>query len=974
MWIWLLAIVLVIGAWVGGFLLEWPLWLEILITVFAVLLVIGWAVAGRVRGMLKARALERDMLKQAEQQALNARPDRRAEIMELQAQMQRGLQALRASRVGNLYTLPWYMIIGPPGAGKTTALKQSGLAFPFLDPRSGGGVRGIGGTRNCDWWFTNEAILLDTAGRYATESDDHEEWTGFLDMLRRYRSRKPLNGMIVAISVTDLIEATEEQLDGFAKRLRGRIDEVTTRLQMMVPVYVMFTKVDLVAGFVEFWGDLRKSERGQIWGVTFPLAGSDRRDNAQAFAEEFDLLVDHVHARAVKRVGQERQPELKQRIYQFPLEFAGLKQNLQEFVGGLLQRNNFQETPILRGIYFSSGTQEGRPIDRVIGGMMRAFGLPAAGGPPQQPQAPQQGYGQTGYGQQPYGQQAYAQPPTQQGQTESKSYFVADLFRRVVFPDQHVAARTRSETRRQFVNRLVFALVALGLATLLAFPAVYTFARNTALVSDARDVAAEAQRINWSDGSPLAGKAHKLDDLRARLEQLEEWKKSGPPAGLRWGMYSGNDIYEPLRAVYTHTLQTGFVNPTKTQLERELGAVAGQSHLSVDQYGTFFARLKAYLEMSDPAHLEADGDWEAAALTDAWARAVGASSPADKAALRSHVVAYVGLLQRGEIPPWSTDAGLVTRVRAVLGQTSQTDRDYSALVRDANENVAPITKGTVFMGSNFATYVTSRSKPEVVVRGAFTRVGWDTYIRDRLDKDRAKDLAQDRWVLGQSEQRGIQLVEAELDQLSQRYFTEYRNAWADYLKDLEVRMPENNDVELKELGALSEAPWPYLKLLQTVAENTRLEPSPSSQLGGMATGALGAALGKSPGVAGALADAGVALPQKPKRWTSPVEDAFAPMVTFAVPGDGSPDAAQPTSLSHYLDQIVAKVVGVLTDLKDSKAPTDPRALSEAHKNAMRGTTELLVSQSTFTRPLLTPLLVAPLSPPGSPGRASVTGR
>src|ERR1019366_5309185 len=186
MWIWLLAIFLIIGTWLGGYFLEWPLWLKILLTVLAVLMVVGWLVARRLRATMKARALERELLKQAEQQALNARPDRRAEILELQVQMQRGLEALKQSRLGSggrgsaLYTLPWYMIIGPPGAGKTTALKQSGLVFPYLDPRTGGGIRGVGGTRNCDWWFTNEGILLDTAGRYATEADDHDEGISFV--------------------------------------------------------------------------------------------------------------------------------------------------------------------------------------------------------------------------------------------------------------------------------------------------------------------------------------------------------------------------------------------------------------------------------------------------------------------------------------------------------------------------------------------------------------------------------------------------------------------------------------------------------------------------------------------------------------------------------------------------------------------------------------------------------------------------
>ncbi len=90
-------------------------------------------------------------------------------------------------------------------------------------------------------------------------------------MLKRFRPDKPINGVLVALSVTDLANANDEQIDTYAKKLRARIDEVMTRLEMVIPVYVVFTKADLVSGFVEFWSDLRKSERGQIWGATFPL-------------------------------------------------------------------------------------------------------------------------------------------------------------------------------------------------------------------------------------------------------------------------------------------------------------------------------------------------------------------------------------------------------------------------------------------------------------------------------------------------------------------------------------------------------------------------------------------------------------------------------------------------------------------------------------------------------------------------------
>ncbi len=131
------------------------------------------------------------------------------EISTLKQGLDEALATLKKARMGGktgrgqyLYQLPWYIIIGPPGSGKTTALINSGLRFPL----GAGKVRGVGGTRNCDWWFTDEAVLLDTAGRYTTQ-DSHEEvdraaWRGFLDLLKKHRRRRPINGAFVAISLS----------------------------------------------------------------------------------------------------------------------------------------------------------------------------------------------------------------------------------------------------------------------------------------------------------------------------------------------------------------------------------------------------------------------------------------------------------------------------------------------------------------------------------------------------------------------------------------------------------------------------------------------------------------------------------------------------------------------------------------------------------------------------------------------------
>ena len=112
---------------------------------------------------------------------------------------------------GYLYEQPWYAIIGPPGAGKTTALLNAGLSFPLAAEMGQSAVAGVGGTRMCDWWFTESAVLIDTAGRYTTQDSDaavdKAGWQAFLGLLKRTRARQPLNGVLVAIALSDIAAA-----------------------------------------------------------------------------------------------------------------------------------------------------------------------------------------------------------------------------------------------------------------------------------------------------------------------------------------------------------------------------------------------------------------------------------------------------------------------------------------------------------------------------------------------------------------------------------------------------------------------------------------------------------------------------------------------------------------------------------------------------------------------------------------------
>src|ERR1700687_4728447 len=187
--------------WTAVIVLKLPLIIAILPTLVVATAVVGIIAFRRFQARRAAREIETSLKAQSEDHAKRVRPDQQPEIESMQAEFNKAVASLKSSKLARggmdaLSVLPWYLIVGPPGVGKSTALRNSGLQFPYLSAR-GGGVRGVGGTRNCEWWLTNDAVILDTAGRYATEDDDRDEWFSFLDMLAKTRPKKPINGVLV---------------------------------------------------------------------------------------------------------------------------------------------------------------------------------------------------------------------------------------------------------------------------------------------------------------------------------------------------------------------------------------------------------------------------------------------------------------------------------------------------------------------------------------------------------------------------------------------------------------------------------------------------------------------------------------------------------------------------------------------------------------------------------------------------------
>ncbi len=692
-----------------------------------------------------------------------------------------------------LYELPWYIFIGAPGSGKTTALVNSGLQFPLAQHFGQEAIRGVGGTRNCDWWFTDQAILLDTAGRYTTQESNREvdsaAWNGFLQLLKRFRPRRPINGVILTVSVADLLQQTAVQTEILVNSLRQRIQELYTELNIRFPLYVLVTKADLLAGFVEFFGELGREERAQVWGVTFPAAEPGTEVLAD-FTNEYAALETRLYDRLVDRLQQERDPQRRAALYVFPQQFSALREPLTTILQKVLGASRYQVAPMVRGIYFTSGTQEGSPIDRVLGGLARALRL----------------------------DNRLVLPP----QGSGKSFFLTRLVQDVIFPEAGLAGTNlRWERRRALLEWTGIAAAAvLTLGSITAWSVSYL--RNQAFVAGVdhklQAVTEDVRNVQAYANADLVGLLPVLQSVSTMAAPSGETTAGASPVTMGFGLYQGDKLAAAADYAYRHLLQDAFLPRLGLRLEEQLSSEARNNP------ELLYETLKAYLMLSDPAHFDPvalkafiTADWQANLPREV--------SPQQRQALEHHLDA---LLNRGWISaPIVPDTGLIERARADLARTPLAQRIYNRLKRQGlGEDLPEFTIAKAAGPSAALVFKRASGKPLTQgVPGLFSYTGYhQAFVQS--SRQVTRQLAQEQgWVLGLAPQDyplsgGMQ--SDLLDQVRRLYLEDYARTWESFVDDIMLIPAANLELSIQEAGILSAPNSPLPALLRAIVNEVTL--------------------------------------------------------------------------------------------------------------------------------------------------------
>jgi type VI secretion system protein ImpL len=692
-----------------------------------------------------------------------------------------------------VYELPWYVIIGAPGVGKTTALLNSGLSFPLAKKIGSAAIRGAGGTRNCDWWFSNEAVFLDTAGRYTTQETDaiadKGEWKGFLALLKKNRSRQPINGVLLMLSVADLLELNHEGLQNYAATMRRRLDELRNDLGVSFPVYLMINKCDLLLGFDEFFASLDRAGREQVWGYTLPLSpsGSYEFDKAQ-INTELKYLQARISAGLVDNLQGEHDLRRRELIYTFPQQFNVLAQVINDIAESLLAASRFSASPLLRGVYFTSATQEGNPFDRMVSSLGKGF--------PVQPRQKAPAVG------------------------EGKAFFLQELLSKVVFPEAHIAGADKRAERR--MHAMHIGAYTLAVLTLCCSAIAWTgsYRNNLTYIAEV-----DQKVANFHDGLASLPRTNSISisgllpilNMAETLPDSTFFRVDHPLLKWQFGLFQGGKLKAGAKPLYRQLLEKRFAPTLKANMESRLRSA------EIDDLEFSYEVLKAYLMLHDPKHFSANEFVNYAKA--AWGP--------DSDEVR-HVQALISL--GAAVPYTPMDAALVSATRSRLTQYTASQRAYHRIVKLLQKN-NQLTGFSVTgeAGVQAQQVLAFRSGMPLThsIPSLYTYRGYHELFKPQIENVLNVLAKDESWVLGTASGVGSALNDIASGKLTidikRHYVADYISRWERYLLDLTAPAPQSMQEAILMTETLSGVDSPLQRFMVGVARETTLYRDPSKK-------------------------------------------------------------------------------------------------------------------------------------------------
>jgi type VI secretion system protein ImpL len=662
------------------------------------------------------------------------------------------------------YTLPWYMVLGPKDCGKTSLLLNSGLQFP-LNEQADRHLYKLNSTDRCEILYANQAVFVDTPGNYAEsnpQSRANDLWTILLRRLFRVRPAKALNGIIVCISMRDMLDGDSARREHLARTIRTRLGEVLSNLRAYIPVYLVFTKCDAVPGFAQFFAHLSRAEREQIFGSSA---------EADTTRKELRELMQTLNAQIISKIHQERDPLARGEMFRFPQELAALGPRLEDFIFEAFGPSRYHRPVMFRGFFFSSALTS----NDIMAATARDGELPFQSG-----FQPSRG--------------DYA-----------KGFFLLRLLEDCIIPEAGLAGADREHIWRLRLRRFgpqMLATLALGGAVaMLSLSFGNNFKRLEMMEAFLQDFSA-TQNLHRQAGD-ATGVLPELSILEKAMDVFNDRKDS--PVALGLGLYQGKTLTPSARAAYLNTLNTRLL-----PLVRKMAAQRIES--SLQNIGTLKDALRAYLMLCEPHRVNGT-------FLREWLERQWSSLYLGRAEEQHDLLRHMDYLLAHGMAPAEPDVRVLGKAQAALLKTPLAQLAYQQMREEASESGrSPFTFHAALEG-----HMSPFRGDTYPVPYLYTKAGFEEYCIDRCP-DIVRALTEDNWIFG-SKPPSLSAFDIEKISRDVRtmYFRDFTAHWNQALSELQVDKPSGIAAAGKLAEQLTSGMTPVVLVLRELRKNITLE-------------------------------------------------------------------------------------------------------------------------------------------------------
>ena len=738
------------------------------------LMTLGFALYGWVAWGISRRKQKKEEARAAAQSgaAVPAGPPTGADIDYLVRQAETHLANAHLGKDAKLSALPIVFVLGEPGSAKTSAFVHSGIE-PDLIAGQVLQDNAVIPTRPANFWLARRWVYLEAGG---TLLNNQPEWlhlikktqpSSFKSALHK-RSNAVRTAVVCVDSESFIRSGGDDSLTATARNLNARLGEISHTLGIQFPFYVLFTRLDRLSFFPEFFSTLTDDEVNQIFGVTLPVRNASQNgvyaeQEARRLTGSFNELFYRLCDKRPVYLGREHNETNLPKIYEFPREFRKLRNSLVRFLVELGRPSQVRANPMLRGFYFSGvrpiTVNEGSPAVKS-----------ADSGAPRLRQAATVLF------------DADAIVPQQAMQERSARtrrvpqwLFLGHLFGNLLPSDRAIGA-SAVNARGELLRRILF-MGGSALLGLWCLGMTISFFGNRSLESRVENAASQISRYETGGAGqqlPSVDSLHRLDTLRQSVQLLSLYRREGAPIGLRWGLYVGNTIYPSVRRLYFNRFYQLLFGATQTSLLEWMRKLPDQPGAN-DDYTYTYNTLKAYLiTTSNPE--KSTREFLTPVLMDRWA--AGRDVDYERRELaRNQFDFYADELPLGNPFSGDTEGETVEHARAYLARFNAIESVYQFMIAEANRQKPPVNFNKQFAGS--AAYVVNSKD----VPGAFTAEGWK-FMQDAIHHVK-RYFGGERWVLGERNYSNLD-PDKVVPELQARYEKDFMGNWRAYLANSSV--------------------------------------------------------------------------------------------------------------------------------------------------------------------------------------------